>query len=146
MDETKYNRLKEDPSQLQKFGNEVMKEINDNDKKLTKKADLVNGKVPESQLPDYVDDVVEYPTFADFPTKGEAGKLYVDVSTNSIYRWNGTRYAQIGGKVTAADVDSGQAAANLVLVSDGHGGASWQQVPGIGEINTAIDDINGEVI
>lgn len=53
---------------------------------------------------------------------------------------------EIGGKVTAADVDSGQVAANLVLVSDGHGGASWQQVPGIGKINSALDDINGEVI
>lgn len=54
--------------------------------------------------------------------------------------------AALNTKITAADVDSGQAAANLVLVSDGHGGASWQQVPGIGEINTALDDINGEVI
>lgn len=37
------------------------------------KADLVNGLVPAAQLPSYVDDVREYPTFSDFPQPGQSG-------------------------------------------------------------------------
>lgn len=59
-------------------------------------AHLVNGKVPESQLPSYVDDVVEYDSKSDFPTPGEEGKIYVDKSTNLTYRWSGTTYIQVG--------------------------------------------------
>ena len=38
------------------------------------------GKVPSSQLPSYVDDVLEYDTKSAFPETGEAGKIYVDKS------------------------------------------------------------------
>ena len=38
------------------------------DEKLGKKADLINGLIPSSQLPSYVDDVLEYTTRAQFPT------------------------------------------------------------------------------
>lgn len=37
------------------------------------KADLVNGTIPASQLPSYVDDVLEYTALANFPTAGETG-------------------------------------------------------------------------
>lgn len=60
-------------------------------------AHLVNGKVPESQLPSYVDDVVEYDSKSDFPATGEKSKIYVDKSTNLVYRWSGTTYIQVGG-------------------------------------------------
>lgn len=60
-------------------------------------ARLVNGKVPESQLPSYVDDVVEYDSKSDFPATGETGKIYVDKSTNLTYRWSGSTYIMIGG-------------------------------------------------
>lgn len=62
---------------------------------LNDKADLVNGKVPSDQLPSYVDDVVEFPTFLDFPEIGESGKIYIDISTNSCYRWSGSTYIEI---------------------------------------------------
>lgn len=55
-------------------------------------AKLVDGKIPSSQLPSYVDDILEFSSFDNFPTNGESGKLYVDTSTNSIYRWSGTAY------------------------------------------------------
>ena len=45
-----------------------------------------NGKVPSSHLPSYVDDVVEYAGSANFPATGETGKIYVDTTTNGIYR------------------------------------------------------------
>ena len=46
-----------------------------------------DGKVPSDQLPSYVDDVVEVPTEAGRPEKGESGKIYVTADTNLIYRW-----------------------------------------------------------
>lgn len=54
-----------------------------------------SGKVPSSQLPSYVDDVIEATAKSNFPTTGEAGKIYVDTSTNKTYRWSGSAYAEI---------------------------------------------------
>lgn len=63
------------------------------------KADLVGGKVPASQLPSYVDDVLEFADLASFPTTGETGIIYVALDTNFTYRWSGSAYVQIGGGV-----------------------------------------------
>lgn len=54
-----------------------------------------DGKVPSSQLPSYVDDVLEYAGTSNFPATGEAGKIYVDTSTNKTYRWGGSSYVVI---------------------------------------------------
>lgn len=54
-----------------------------------------NGLVPSTQLPSYVDDVLEYETKTSFPTTGETGKIYVDKETNLTYRWSGTIYVEI---------------------------------------------------
>lgn len=51
-----------------------------------------NGKIPSRYLPAYVDDVLEFDTFADFPETGESGIIYVDLSTGASYRWSGTQY------------------------------------------------------
>jgi hypothetical protein len=59
------------------------------------KADLVGGKVPSSQLPSYVDDVVEVANYAALPATGETGKIYVVLDTNKIYRWSGSAYVEI---------------------------------------------------
>lgn len=45
-----------------------------------------DGKVPSSQLPSYVDDVLEYANTEAFPATGEAGKIYVALDTNKTYR------------------------------------------------------------
>lgn len=45
-----------------------------------------NGKVPSSQLPSYVDDVLEFAGKANFPASGETGKIYTDTDTNLTYR------------------------------------------------------------
>lgn len=63
---------------------------------LVNKCPLVDGKVPSANLPSYVDDVLEYPDFASFPVTGEAGKIYVDISTDFVYRWSGSAYFQLG--------------------------------------------------
>lgn len=53
-----------------------------------------NGLVPSTQLPSYVDDVVEG-TLSTFPESGETGKIYVDTETNKSYRWSGSSYIEI---------------------------------------------------
>ena len=62
---------------------------------LAGKADLVGGKIPTSQLPSYVDDVLEYANIAAFPATGETGKIYLTLDTNLTYRWSGTAYVEI---------------------------------------------------
>ena len=62
---------------------------------LNLKADLVGGKVPSSQLPSYVDDVIEVANYAALPATGETGKIYVTIDTNYIYRWTGSVYVEI---------------------------------------------------
>jgi hypothetical protein len=54
-----------------------------------------DGKVPASQLPSFVDDVLEYASLAAFPETGETGKIYVAKDTNRTYRWSGTAYIEI---------------------------------------------------
>jgi hypothetical protein len=62
---------------------------------LFNKADLVNGLVPASQLPSFVDDVIEVANFASLPTSGEIGKIYITLDNNKIYRWGGSTYVEI---------------------------------------------------
>ena len=65
-----------------------------------------NGKVPTSQLPSYVDDVLEYSAKASFPTTGEAGKIYVDLATNKTYRWSGSAYTEISPSLALGETSS----------------------------------------
>lgn len=68
-------------------------------------ATLVGGKVPQEQLPSYVDDVIEgyyyngaFYSDAEHEEEitGEKGKIYIDLSTNTCYRWSGTLYVLVG--------------------------------------------------
>lgn len=71
------------------------------------------GKVPASQLPSYVDDVIEgyYYNGAFYEDSSHTqqitpatGKIYVDLSTEKAYRWSGSVYVEIsqGTVVTTA--------------------------------------------
>ena len=71
-----------------------------------------DGKVPSSQLPSYVDDVVEYDNFEAFPPEGEAGKIYVDKATNKTYRWSGSQYTNIGSSLALGETESTAYAGN----------------------------------
>lgn len=53
------------------------------------------GKVPSSQLPSYVDDVLEFANLAAFPNPGSTGIIYLALDTSLIYRWSGSTYAEI---------------------------------------------------
>ena len=74
------------------------------DAALTAKANLVGGKVPASELPSYVDDVIEgyYYNGAFYQDSahttaisGETGKIYIDLDSETCYRWTGSVYAQV---------------------------------------------------
>ena len=65
-----------------------------------------NGLVPSSQLPSYVDDVLEYDNLAGFPKTGETGKIYVAKDTNKTYRWSGTAYVEISASLALGETSS----------------------------------------
>jgi len=69
-------------------------------------ASLVDGKIPASQLPSYVDDVLEYANIAAFPGTGESGKIYVALDTNKTYRWSGSAYVEISASLALGETSS----------------------------------------
>lgn len=77
-----------------------------------------DGKVPSSQLPSYVDDVVEAANYSSLPATGETGKIYVTLDDNKTYRWSGTTYVEISQstihKYTETIVGDGQTTSFLI--------------------------------
>ena len=73
------------------------------------------GLVPASQLPSYVDDVLEFADLAAFPVTGETGKIYVAIDTSKCYRWSGSTYIQI----TSGAVDSVNGQTGIVVLDTG---------------------------
>lgn len=74
-----------------------------------------NGKVPSSQLPAYVDDVIEgyyyngkFYKEAAHTTEipGETGKIYVDLPSDKTYRWGGSAYAEISSSLALGETSS----------------------------------------
>lgn len=85
-----------------------------------------DGKVPTSQLPSYVDDVLEYENKAAFPATGEEGKIYVAKDTNLTFRWSGSSYVEISASLalgetnsTAYAGDKGKALATRLTAAEG---------------------------
>lgn len=73
-----------------------------------------NRLVSSLYLPSYVDDVIEYTLKTDFPLIGEKGKIYVETTGNTTYRWSGTAYIKItSGEVSSVAGRTG----NVVLTS-----------------------------
>ena len=70
------------------------------------KADLVEGKVPSSQLPSYVDDVLEFSNLSSFPATGESGKIYIALDTNKSYRWSGSTYVALDEGIALGETSS----------------------------------------
>ena len=71
-----------------------------------------DGKVPSSQLPSYVDDVLEFTNRASFPQKGEDGKIYVAEDTNKTYRRSGSAYVEISASIALGETASTAYAGN----------------------------------
>lgn len=66
-------------------------------------ATLVGGTVPSSQLPSYVDDVIEYSALSAFPSTNDGGKIFVARDTGKIYRWSGSAYVEISPSPGSTD-------------------------------------------
>lgn len=105
------------------------------------------GKVPSSQLPSYVDDVLEYANKAAFPTTGETGKIYVDIATNKTYRWSGTAYVEISASIALGETSStayagnkGKANADAIKALQARATSDEEQIAGIIEDLVALDD------
>ena len=80
------------------------------------------GKVPSSQLPSFVDDVIEAANFAALPAEGEAGKIYVTLDDNKTYRWGGTTYVEISaglalGETQGTAYEGSKGAANASAIA-----------------------------
>ena len=65
-----------------------------------------SGKVPVSQLPSYVSDVVEGENKEAFPKTGEANKIYVAKDTNLTYRWSGSAYVEISQSIALGETSA----------------------------------------
>lgn len=79
-------------------------------------ATLIGGLVPASQLPSFVDDVLEFATISAFPATGETGKIYVATSTNKTYRWSGGQYIEIAASPGSTDAVT-EGVSNLYFTS-----------------------------
>jgi hypothetical protein len=64
------------------------------------------GKVPSTQLPSFVDDVLEFANLAAFPATGESGKIYIALDSNKTYRWSGTVYVVISDTIALGETDT----------------------------------------
>lgn len=105
-------------------------------KKLAGKASLVDGKVPASELPSYVDDVLEYSSTSAFPVEGERGKIYIALDTNTSYRWSGSTYIAITGQ---SDWDQSDNTApdyikNKPTIPAAQVNADWDAASGVAQI------------
>lgn len=69
-------------------------------------ASRISGTISASNLPSYVDDVLEYDSFSKFPTTGESGKIYTALDTNKIYRWSGSAYVVISETISLGTTHS----------------------------------------
>lgn len=108
---------------------DIRKEISDRhslmqqelDSKLSEKADLENGKIPASQLPSYVDDVIEgyyhvnggqglFYSSTEYSEgtviSAESGKIYVDLNTNKTYRYSGSQYVIISETIALGETSA----------------------------------------
>ena len=113
-----------------------------------------SGRVPSSQLPSYVDDVIEgfYYNSKFYEEEshtteitGESGKIYTDIKANKTYRWSGTAYTEISASLALGETSStaypgNKGAANATNI--GHLQGYFDN----GKAIYAINDASGNVI
>lgn len=105
-----------------------------------------SGKVPTSQLPAYVDDVVMVANFAALPVTGETDKIYVTEDTNITYRWNGSGYTEISASLalgetsaTAYRGDRGKIAYDHSQITSGNPHGTTKADIGLGNADNTSD-------
>jgi hypothetical protein len=107
-------------------------------------ATLVGGTVPSTQLPSYVDDVLEFAATANFPTTGESGKIYVATGTGKVYRWSGSAYVEIIGSPGSTDAVLEGSVNLYYTAARAAAAAPVQSVAGrAGAVTIAAADVSG---
>ena len=106
-----------------------------------------DGKVPASQLPSYVDDVLEYDNKAAFPATGESDKIYVAKDTNLTYRWSGSAYVEISVSLalgetssTAYAGDKGKALAERMTTAETNIASNDSDIAALQDRATKLED------
>ena len=79
-----------------------------------------SGLIPATQLPSYVDDVLEFANLAALPAVGETGKIYVTLDTNLTYRWTGTVYTEISKSLALGTTSSTAYQGDLGAIAYAH--------------------------
>ena len=111
------------------------------------KADLVNGKIPYSEIPD-ISSYEEYPRFEDFPVSGDPHIFYVATNTSRLYRWivSEGRYRETSytlslgtGHNTAFYGDWGKIAYDHAMITDGNPHGTTAQDLGLADVATSGD-------
>jgi hypothetical protein len=102
---------------------------------VTTLVNTVDGLIPAAYLPSYVDDVLEYSSVNTFPETGEAGKIYVDTTTNLTYRWTGTQYIEVSKSLGLGETASAAYP----------GDKGKQNADNIAALQGDITDINGTI-
>jgi len=121
------------------------------------------GRVPSSQLPAYVDDVIEgtYLSSSSFRTStgitlqgyGESGKIYVDTTSNKTYRWSGSAFVEISASLalgttssTAYRGDHGKTAYDHSQITTGNPHGTTKSDLGLGNVeNKSSETIRSEL-
>lgn len=117
----------------------------------------VTGKVPSTQLPSYVDDVIEATNYAALVLlSGESGKIYITLDDGKTYRWSGSSYVEISASLalgetsgTAYRGDRGKTAYEHSQTSGNPHGAMYYDVgaaPALGTDDNYVTDAEKIVI
>ena len=118
------------------------------------KADLVDGKIPASQLPASMDDIligryINSTTFNDLssvPYSPLSNKIYLDNISSSAYRWSGSIYLKIPGDIVIGETsssayrgDRGKIAYDHSNVKTGNPHNVTAAQVGLGNVNNTAD-------
>lgn len=108
------------------------------------------GKVPSSQLPAFVDDVLEYANLASFPGTGTSGIIYVAADTSKAYRWSGSTYVEISGSPGSTDAVT-EGTTNLYFTQararssiSASGSLSYNSSTGVMSFTDAVTSVAGK--
>lgn len=109
-------------------------------------ASRISGTISATNLPSYVDDVLEYASLSKFPTTGESGKIYTALDTNKIYRWSGSAYVVISETIalgtthsSAGYGDESRAAYNHSTKTSGNPHHVTKADVGLGNVDNTAD-------
>ena len=73
-------------------------------KDLGEVLEALNGSTAETPIS--LQEVVEWPTYDDRPAVGTANTIYIDLSTDNMYYWNGSDYASLNASSTTITIRS----------------------------------------